>query len=215
MIVPTFTFEEQYWQQGISLVAGIDEVGMGALAGPVVAAAVIFENAKAVDVTSPTIRDSKTLSLKQRSTAATFIQNRAVSWAIGEASVEEIGNLNIRGAAHLAMRRAVDTLTQIPQLLLIDGTPAQPHPHIPASNIIDGDALSFSIAAASILAKVYRDNLMVKLDKEFPVYGFAGHKGYGSKFHLEALKTHGVSPYHRLSYAPIQALLTKSRISIS
>ncbi len=207
-ITPSFQYEQQYWQEGIHLLAGVDEVGMGALAGPVCAAAVIFRRETVPNFTNlpnvPNIRDSKTLTANQRTEGAAWVKEHAIAWAVGAASVEEINRLNIRQASHLAMRRAVEALSQKPDLLLIDGTPASPHPIIPAVNIIDGDALSISIAAASILAKVHRDQLMVTLDKEFPQYGFAGHKGYGTKIHLTALQVHGASSHHRTAYAPVR-----------
>ncbi|MEX1112046.1 MAG: ribonuclease HII [Candidatus Andersenbacteria bacterium] len=209
-ISPTFQYEEQYWKQDIIAVAGVDEAGMGALAGPVVAAAVILKpTAFSKNITS-LVRDSKTLSAKRREYLVSLIHHGALAWAVGEASVEEIDTLNIRVASHLAMRRAIDTLSQTPDILLIDGTPATPHPLIPAVNIIDGDALSISIAAASILAKVHRDLLMQEIDKEFPQYGFAGHKGYGAKIHMDALQAHGACPHHRRTYAPVAAVLTVS-----
>lgn len=200
---PTFAYEEQYWNQGITLVAGVDEAGMGALAGPVVAAAVIF----APDCSLTELRDSKVISAKKRERLAIEIANQAVTYAVGEASVEEISALNIRGASHLAMQRAVAQLKPTPALLLIDGTPAQPSPHVPAVNIIDGDALSCSIAAASILAKVHRDKIMTALHTAFPQYGFAGHKGYGSSTHMAALQEYGACPHHRPTYAPVAAVL--------
>lgn len=214
MQIPSFEYEQQYWQHGVELVAGLDEVGMGALAGPVCAAAVIFRreihNASASRRTEiPSIRDSKTLSAKQREIAATWIQEQSLSWAVGEASVEEITELNIRNAAQLAMRRAVDGLTKTPDLLLLDGTPAQIHPLIPTTNIVNGDALSFSIAAASILAKIHRDAIMINLDATFPNYGFASHKGYGSKQHLQALEEFGASPHHRPTYAPVAKAIAR------
>ncbi|MEX0649669.1 MAG: ribonuclease HII [Candidatus Andersenbacteria bacterium] len=207
---PTFQYEEQYWNQHITAVAGVDEAGMGALAGPVVAAAVIFKPTAWSQNTTSLVRDSKTLSAKRRENLISLIHYTASAWAVGEATVEEIDRLNIRAASHLAMRRAIDTLSNTPDLLLIDGTPATPHPAIPATNIIDGDALSISIAAASILAKVHRDRLMQKLDEEFPQYGFAGHKGYGVKTHMDALRSFGASPHHRRTYAPVAAVLTAS-----
>lgn len=203
----TFEYEQYYWQQGMGRLAGIDEVGMGALAGPVVAAAVIFfPSGKGGN---EGVDDSKTLSAPQREKAAVWIKEHALAWAVGEASVAEITRLDIRAASHLAMRRAVDALTTRPELLLIDGTPVQPHPTIPAITIIDGDALVFSIAAASILAKVHRDALMTALDQVYPQYQFASNKGYGSRFHLVALDSHGPTPQHRPTYAPIARLLTE------
>lgn len=210
MINPTFEFENLYWEQRITRVAGVDEAGMGALAGPVVAGAVIFS--KEMPTTNEekiSIRDSKTLSQKQREKAAEYIQKHALAWAVAEASVEEITELNIRRAAHLAMQRAVDQLSPQADILLIDGNPAQPHQTIPAVNLIDGDALSFSIAAASILAKVHRDSIMTALDKDFPQYGFAKHKGYGAKVHMEALQTAGPCIHHRTTYVPVAKLLAK------
>lgn len=198
---PTFEFEAQYWQAGILHIAGIDEVGMGALAGPVVAGAVIFK--APVDI--PLLRDSKLLSPKQRLEAGKEIRAQALSFAVGEASVEEIDAINIRQASHLAMRRAIESLSLPPDVILLDGRPAQIHDSIPTTNIIKGDRLCCSIAAASIIAKLYRDELMERLDLEFPLYGFASHKGYGAPTHLEALRTHGPSPWHRRSYAPVAA----------
>jgi len=203
--ITNFDAEAAYWQQGIAI-AGVDEAGMGALAGPVVAAAALFS--AEVDLTNaPKIRDSKKLSAKQREVAAVWVQKTASAWAIGEATVAEIDATNIRAASHVAMQRAVDQLGITPDLILIDGNPAQPHPSIPAATIVGGDGIVFSIAAASILAKVHRDAEMVALALEFPEYGFAGHKGYGSALHMEALKEHGAVPPHRVSYAPVAAVL--------
>jgi len=209
---PSWQTENEYWANSINCLAGIDEVGMGALAGPVVAAAAVFKQttSSSLSLRSVAIRDSKTLSVKQREKAAAWIKENASAWAIGEAGVEEITALNIRAASHLAMRRAIEKLKLSPDLLLIDGTPAQIHSTIPAINIVDGDAKCFSIAAASILAKVYRDQLMSELDHLYPQYGFASHKGYGTQRHLAALRLHGVSPYHRSTYQPVAQFLTKS-----
>lgn len=200
---PTFYYERAYWAQGIDVIAGIDEVGMGALAGPVVAAAVIFKP----DTVIKGLRDSKLLSPKQRQEKVGYIKEKALAWGIGQASVEEIQTLNIRRASHRAMQRSSDNLSVQPKLLLIDGLPAQPH-HIPAVNIIKGDQLCLSIAAASILAKVYRDELMEQLSREYPRYGFAQHKGYPTTEHKAALRQWGVTPMHRLTYAPVQEILT-------
>ncbi len=213
MKTPTFFIEQQYWSQGIFHVAGIDEAGMGALAGPVVAASVIFSKdvlSIFTEIVQKTpIRDSKLLSAKQREKAAIYIKESATSWAIGEASVAEIDALNIRAASHLAMQRAINALSIIPDILMIDGTPAQISKTVPTVCIVKGDQLSYSIAAASILAKVHRDTIMKELDIEFPTYGFASHKGYGAAIHLEALQQHGITKHHRTSYAPIARLLTE------
>lgn len=213
---PTFEHECQYWQQGIELIAGVDEVGIGALAGPVIAAAVVFDrNCKIQSSKFKTqtgyrgiIRDSKQLTAKQREVAAKWIKNNAVAWAAGEASVEEITEINILEASHLAMRRAVESLKVQPNMLLVDGRPISLFENILAVSLVNGDCLSLSIAAASIVAKVYRDELMVKLDKEYPQYGFAAHKGYGSLSHIMALRRFGAAPCHRPTYAPVACLLT-------
>ena len=204
--IPTFEYEQQYWDQGISMVAGIDEVGMGALAGPVVAGAVVFDGS-GDNAGRELLRDSKTLSAKQREKASLWIKENALSWSIGQASVDEIFEINIRQASHLAMRRAVKALKIKPDILLIDGNPADIHPDIPAVNIIKGDNISCSIAGASILAKVYRDNIMTEMALEYPAYRFDSHKGYASATHKEALATHGVTDHHRKGYAPIASLI--------
>lgn len=195
-----------YWQQGVSTVAGIDEVGMGAWAGPVVAAAVIFSEAYNI----PGLNDSKKLTPKKREALALRITKHAQAWSVGEATAAEIDQLTIRAASHLAMRRAVEKLPALPQLLLIDGLPAQPHPTIPAVTLVRGDSLSCSIAAASILAKVHRDRHMVALHERWPHYSFASHKGYGSPVHQAALAEYGVCSEHRRSYAPIAQVLTNA-----
>lgn len=207
--IPSFEHEIQYHQQGIKFIAGIDEVGMGALAGPVCAAAVIPppENIITNINKAPIIRDSKLLSAKQREEAATWVKKNAVAWAVGKANVKEINTLNIKKASHLAMRRAIDVLAVKPDLLLVDGTPSQPHSKIPAVNIIKGDQICWSIAAASIIAKVHRDNIMIKLDKNFPTYKWSSNKGYASQAHKQALSDNGITKHHRASYAPIANLI--------
>jgi ribonuclease HII len=204
----TFEYEQQYWRQGIVRLAGIDEAGMGALAGPVVAAAVVFDSSLLISGEAPAIRDSKKLSAAQRERAATWIKQQALAWGVGEASVAEITALNIRAASHLAMRRAIEQLSVSPELLLVDGTPAQVHPAIAAVTIIDGDASVFSIAAASILAKVHRDAIMLRLAEEYPAYEWGSNKGYGSRLHLAILDSQGPTPHHRPTYAPVARLLT-------
>lgn len=204
MNIPSFRYERSYWQQGIAVVAGVDEVGVGAWAGPVVAGAVIFPP----EANLRGIRDSKKLSPTRREELTTYIKDKAISWGIGEASVEEIEQLNIRGAVALAMQRAIAWLPKVPGVLLIDGNGLPEGLPAAAECIVKGDAASWSIAAASVLAKVHRDGLMMLLDEQYPVYGFAQHKGYGTAEHLLALRHHGVSPIHRRSYAPVAALLT-------
>jgi len=211
--LPSFSYEVQYWEEGVGSIAGVDEVGMGALAGPVVAAAVVFARSKFsilnFEFSNKTvvIRDSKTMTVKQREKACEWIKEEAMAWAAGEASVEEIDKINIRQASHLAMRRAVDALSSAPELLLVDGLPAQIHPGVPTVNIVNGDSLCFSIAAASIVAKVYRDGIMVKLSDDHPEYGWDSNKGYGSLNHRTALRERGVTEYHRRSYAPVAKLV--------
>jgi ribonuclease HII len=203
----TFSFEQSYWDEGILAVCGIDEVGMGALAGPVVAGAVIF--AAGTDISG--LRDSKKLSARQREKLVNTICEQATAYAIGEASVAEIFRLNIRRASHLAMRRAVEGLATRPELLLIDGNPVQIHKAIPAVNIIKGDSLCNSIAAASIIAKVHRDRIMTALHEEFPLYDLAGNKGYGSASHMAALRAYGATIHHRAAYGPVAAVLPSLR----
>jgi ribonuclease HII len=212
MKTPTFDYEHQYWSQNILHIAGLDEAGMGALAGPVVAGAVVFSPEALEKITSESkkypIRDSKLLSENQRAKSADFIKETALYWGIGSASVEEIDSINIRNASHLAMRRAIESLTIEPDMLMIDGTGSNIHPIIFSLSIIKGDQLSYSIAAASILAKVARDSTMQTLHTLHPLYGFDSHKGYGAKKHMDALTQHGPTEHHRKSYAPI-AKLTK------
>ena len=186
----------------IEFVAGVDEAGRGPLAGPVVAAAVILDADRPIDG----LDDSKVLSAARRETLAAVIRIRARAWAIGLASVEEIDRLNILQATLLAMQRAVQGLAVAPRIALVDGNQA---PSLPCrvQTVVRGDALVPAISAASILAKVERDALMTMLDAEYPQYGFAGHKGYPTAAHLAALVSHGVSPAHRRSFAPVRQLL--------
>lgn len=182
--------------QGFRFIAGVDEVGMGCLAGPVVAAAVILP----LDRVPPGIDDSKKLSAKQREALDVAIRAEAVALSIAEASVEEIDRLNILQAARLAMRRAVGGLSVPPDYLLIDGRFPLDLP-IAQQSVVKGDARSVSIGAASIVAKVYRDALMCRFDDEFPGYGFASHKGYGSASHRRSLQEKGQTPLHRKSFS--------------
>lgn len=199
---PTFDYERRFWQQGIALIAGVDEAGMGALAGPVVAAAVVFR----VDQGVSGVRDSKQLQPGTREVLAEKICAQALDWSVAQASVEEITTYNIREAAILAIGRALGALKDKPDLALIDGNyPAEKFKYR-IITITKGDTLSCSIAAASILAKVHRDEIMQELHQQSPQYGFSSHKGYGSAQHLTALKEHGPSPHHRPTYAPVAAV---------
>jgi len=176
-------------------VAGIDEAGRGPLAGPVVAAAVVFDS----NVYIEGINDSKKLSSAKRSSLAEQIQEAALDVGIGIASVQEIDSINILRATHVAMGRAVAGLHIKPLFLLVDGRDA-PDMGWPCQSIIGGDGKSFSIAAASIIAKVTRDAMMTELDRQYPLYGFQQNKGYGTKKHVEALKKHGKCPGHRHTF---------------
>ncbi len=187
---------------GTKRVAGVDEVGRGPLAGPVVAAAVILDPAAPIDG----LADSKALSEKRRETLAAEIRARALAWALGRAEVEEIDRINILQASLLAMQRAVAALSPAAEYALVDGNHC-PRLACPAEAVVKGDSRVAAISAASIIAKVARDREMIELDERYPGYGFARHKGYPSKVHLEALRTLGVSPVHRRSYAPVRRLL--------
>lgn len=180
--------------------AGVDEAGRGPLAGPVVAAAVILP----AGFRHASLNDSKQLSERKRdSIFAEITVNREIRWAFSIVESDEIDRLNILRATHEAMRRAVAKLNPQPQHVLIDGLPVRPFP-VPQTALVGGDALSFSIAAASIIAKITRDRLMVEHDARHPGYDFARHKGYGTPQHLAALKQHGPCPIHRRSFLPVR-----------
>jgi ribonuclease HII len=183
----------------VILIAGVDEVGRGPLAGPVVTAAVILDPANPIEG----LRDSKGLSEARREQLAIEIRAKALAWALGRAEVEEIDKLNILHATMLAMQRAVAGLSVVPGKVLIDGNRCPVLPY-PAEAIVKGDQTVPAICAASIIAKVARDKEMVVLDQIYPGYGFAKHKGYPSPVHLKALQELGVTPIHRRSYAPVQ-----------
>jgi ribonuclease HII len=183
------------------LVCGVDEAGRGPLAGPVVAAAVILDPRQPI----AGLNDSKKLSAKRREVLAMEIRERALAWAVAEASVDEIDRINILQASFLAMRRAVEGLRLRAEKALIDGNRC-PALDCPAEAIVGGDGKVASIAAASILAKTVRDAGMLELHADFPVYGFDRHMGYPTAFHLQALREHGPSPVHRRSYAPVAQL---------
>ena len=185
------------------LVCGIDEAGRGPLAGPVVAAAVILDPARPI----AGLNDSKQLSEKKRDQLAVLIRERAIAWAVGEASVEEIDRLNILHATMLAMQRAVAGLAVVPERAMIDGNRCPPLP-IPAEAVVKGDGKIASIAAASILAKTVRDAGMLALHGQYPMYGFDRHMGYPTAAHCLALEAHGASPVHRRSFGPVARQLS-------
>ncbi|MFN7205532.1 MAG: ribonuclease HII [Burkholderiales bacterium] len=184
-------------------VCGVDEAGRGPLAGAVVAAAVILHLDRAI----PGLADSKKLSARKRERLALEIKQQAWAWAVAEASVEEIDQLNILQASLLAMKRAVMSLSLVPDRVLVDGNQL---PDLPYSvqAIIGGDASQPSISAASILAKASRDAALIELDQRYPDYGFAQHKGYPTPQHLQAIRQYGVLPVHRKSFAPVAKLCT-------
>jgi ribonuclease HII len=196
------SFERPLWEQGIARIAGVDEAGVGPLAGPLVAAAVILP---------PTLRprgldDSKKLDEPARDRLAAEVKAGALAWAVGVASVEEVDRLNPYQAGLLAMRRAVNGLTVAPQHLLVDARRI-PEVGVAQQGIVKGDSRSLSIAAASVVAKTTRDALMLEAEARWPGYGFARHKGYGAPEHLTALRRLGACPIHRRSYAPVAEVL--------
>lgn len=190
-----YGYEKQFLTDEIRYVCGVDEAGRGPLAGPVFAAACILPEGFVLEG----LDDSKKLTEKKREALFDKITQNAVAYAIASASVEEIEEINILNAALLAMRRAIEALPVKADFALIDGNVDRGFP-LPAKAVVGGDALAPSIAAASILAKVARDRVCYELDKEYPAYGFAKHKGYGTKLHKEALLTHGISPVHRPTF---------------
>ena len=189
------TLERELREQGFLSVCGVDEAGRGPLCGPVVAAACILPP----DLVLEGLNDSKKLTPKKRDLLFDLIREKAVAFCIAEASVEEIDAMNILEADLLAMRRAIAGLSVPADFALIDGNIARDFP-IPARAVIGGDALSPSIAAASILAKVTRDRICLELDRQYPQYGIAKHKGYGTKAHMDALRQYGPSPIHRKKF---------------
>ncbi len=203
--MPNYAFESRALARISGCVAGVDEAGRGPLAGPVVAAAVIFAKKRI----PKGLDDSKKLSAAKREDLYALIMEKAVAVGVGEACVDEIDLLNIRQATHLAMARAVRALVPAPSFALVDGNDAPALP-CPCETIIGGDGRSVSIAAASIVAKVTRDRLMVALHETHPHYGWASNKGYGTEEHLLALKRHGATPHHRRSFAPIHNMLCVS-----
>ncbi len=192
-------FERELRKQGFGAIAGVDEAGRGCLFGPVCAAACILDPCRPLRG----VNDSKQVSEESRVTLALLLQERSVAWAIGWASAAEIDSINILQASRLAMKRAVENLSQPADYLLVDATSVDLA--IPQRGVIHGDVLSRSIAAASILAKTARDARLRELDLQYPAYGFARHKGYGSPEHLAALDRWGPLPEHRYSYAPVRA----------
>ncbi|MBX3048048.1 MAG: ribonuclease HII [Anaerolineales bacterium] len=200
---PSLQFELPLWRQGLGLIAGIDEVGRGALAGPVYAAAVILPARKSILRELDGVRDSKQMRRAEREAWAPIIQEKALGFAIGKASCREIDRIGIAPATRLAAKRAVLGLGIPPQHLLVDYLRLQ-ELDLPQSPIVGGDALCLSIAAASVVAKVARDAELCKLDRRFPLYGFAAHKGYATEAHRSAIEQYGPCAQHRRSFAPVR-----------
>lgn len=197
MITPTLQIEEYLWKQGYSMVCGIDEVGRGSFAGPVCVGAVVFpKDCLIIDG----VMDSKQLKPKQREQLAERIKGEALSWVVAEVSVSIINKIGIGKASQMAFRKAVKLLEKRPDFVLIDAFYIKHFNRGNQKAIVDGDKICFSISAASIIAKVYRDKLMKKLSNKYPKYGFSKHKGYGTKFHQEAIKKYGLSKLHRTSF---------------
>ena len=196
-IINNYKYEEELNQKGITLIAGVDEVGRGPLIGPVVAAAVILPK----DFHLEGLTDSKKLSEKKREHFYEIIKQEAIAIGVGIVSEKRIDEINIYEATKEAMKEAINNLSIKPEHILIDAMPLELD--IPRTSIIKGDLLSISISAASVIAKVERDHMLYDIDKEFPMYDLKNNKGYGTKKHLEAIKEYGITKYHRLSYKPV------------
>lgn len=205
MIVPTLRRERTLWNAGLTRVAGVDEVGVAPTSGPVVAAAVIMGvGCHRI----PGVRDSKTLSALQREKLAPVIRRRAVAVGVGAASVREIDRLNIYHATHLAMRRAIGRLGGHEHVLVDGNRIARFEEQVgPYTAIVDGDAVCYTIASASVIAKVIRDRLMVKLAARYPAYGWERNSGYATREHRAAIREHGLTPFHRRSFPALHATL--------
>ena len=202
-------FERLLWARGLRRVAGVDEAGRGPLAGPVVAAAVVFERdfiEKEKDGLFTALTDSKKLTINQRNVFfALLTQSSHVEIGIGFGNVAEIDQINILCSTHLTMNRALTCLCLMPEHAIIDGLPVRNLP-CPSTAVIRGDSRSFSVAAASVVAKVVRDQWMMELDRWRPEYGFCSHKGYGTPTHIQALLKHGATEYHRQSFRPVREI---------
>lgn len=196
-------YEKQLYKEGLTLIAGVDEVGRGPLVGPVVAAAVILPKNYKLEG----LNDSKKLSEKKRNNFFAILQEEALAIGVGVVGPQKIDEINIYQASKMAMKKAINNLNIKPQHILVDAMPLDLE--IPSTSIIHGDALSLSIAAASVIAKVTRDQMMYELDTKYPQYGFAHHKGYPTKEHLKAIKKYGVLDNYRFSYGPVKEIKEK------
>ena len=202
---PNLEFEEALWTAGLPAIAGVDEAGRGCLAGPVAAAAVILPDDRRISKKLSAIRDSKQLTAEDRETTRQEIEKACLTWAVGFADNEEIDLLGIVPATRLAMWRALDQLHPIPDHVLVDYL-VLPDLPFPQTRLVKGDARSLSIAAASILAKTYRDIFMIAQAVIYPNYGFEQNKGYGTALHRDALQTLGPCPLHRMTFAPMREM---------
>ena len=200
-------YEKKLYKENITLIAGVDEVGRGPLVGPVVAAAVILPKNYKLEG----LDDSKKLSEKKREKLFPIIMKDAIAVGIGEVSAKEIDKINIYEASRKAMMIALENLSVKPEYILVDAMPL--FIDTPHEAIIHGDALSLSIAAASVIAKVTRDNMMIELDEKYPMYGFKKHKGYPTKLHLENLKKYGPLENYRFTYGPVRDLINKGDVN--
>ncbi len=199
IVTPDLTLEKRFWQSGLHLIAGMDEAGRGALAGPVTVGAVILTKSPRLSRTLSGVRDSKQMTPGQRDRWAAVIRKIARAWSLGWASANEIDSLGISAATRLAAERALAALPLVPHHLLTDFR-LNPDTDIPLTSLVKGDQKSLSIASASVLAKTARDALMRELDAQFPEYGLAKHKGYGTASHRRALEKLGHSPAHRKTF---------------
>jgi len=212
VIVPTLRFERRLWRDGLERVVGVDEVGVAPTCGAVVAAAVVMRpNCHRI----PGVRDSKTLSMAQRERLAPLIRRRAVAIGVGAASVAEIDRLNIYHATHLAMRRAIARIGGH-EHVLVDGNRIANFEHKvgPYTAIVDGDALCYSIACASVVAKVVRDRMMTLLSARYPGYGWEHNQGYATRDHRDAIRRQGLTPFHRRSFLALQRTLAGDQLDL-
>src|SRR3954452_2145254 len=211
-IVPTLRHERRLWNEGLTRVVGVDEVGVAPTCGAVVAAAVIMKPGSHRIVG---VRDSKTLSMSQRERLAPLIRSRAVAVGVGAASVREIDQLNIYHATHLAMRRAIARLGGHDHVLVDGNRIADFEQQVgPYTSIVDGDARVYSIACASVVAKVVRDRMMARLAVRYPDYGWERNQGYATREHRDAIREHGLTPHHRASWQAIQVLLAGDQLAL-
>jgi ribonuclease HII len=205
-----FFFDKGFYDKGLRFVAGVDEAGRGSLAGPVAAAVVILSK----DIKIPDLNDSKRLSEKKRKRLFNVIKEKALAYSVKIVDNGVVDKINILQATFLAMAKAISNLRIKPDLCLIDGNYKVPNVTFAQSAIVGGDAKSACIAAASILAKVTRDRLMYDYARQYPLYEFEKHKGYGTKKHIEAIKQHGICSIHRVTFAPIREMLSQTKLDI-